>query len=459
MDANAASNGIRFHAGVCRGFVAFSGVVGWVGLAVGLCMLATWILDAGPLRVLMQAQVGMHAASALGCLAVSAALLLKQRPAAAGVFSAVALGLGGMDLWSNLSMSHAAQTHWLDLAFPGLPGRPSARMSGMAAVAYVFLGMVGMLVASKRMLWLREACALGVIAIALASVASFGQVLAENSFDLLHKLPGMTAAVQLLLVLGWMSSVPTTGLTQVAVTDSLGGAFARRLILPSLLLPALLTFALRIGREWLGMTESTALALASVAAGGAVATMVVWVAFLLDRVERQRRMERDLRADANTDGLTGLANRRAFDVALLQSDRRSGEFAVLILDLDRFKNYNDEFGHLAGDDVLRETGRLLRTAVREQDLVARYGGEEFVVLLLQGGAEQAQRVGQRILEAFRAHVWPHRALTVSIGAAVALPDESAQALLRRADAALYRSKEAGRDCLSLAAESGQTPAL
>ncbi|WP_324527931.1 GGDEF domain-containing protein [Thermomonas sp.] len=357
--------------------------------------------------------------------------------------------LGGHELWLHATEPTHAQSHWLDVSFPDYAGRPSAHMTGLATLSYLLLAGVGLLVVAKRALWLREAAALAVIASVLASAATYGQVLAGDGLALLEKLPILTAAMQLLLVLGWLSSVPTTGMTRVAVADSLGGAFARRLILPSLLLPSLMTFALRAGREWLGMSESLSLALASVVAGGAVATMIVWVGFLLDRVERQRRVEILLRQDAHSDGLTGLANRRAFDAALSNSKRRPGEFSLLMLDLDRFKDFNDSFGHQAGDDVLREAGRILRTVMRSQDMAARYGGEEFVILLPEGGERQAQLAGQRILDAFRGHAWPQRAMTVSIGAAVAREGEPPEDLLRRADAALYGSKASGRDRLTV----------
>src|SRR5690606_29639408 len=135
--------------------------------------------------------------------------------------------------------------------------------------------------------WLREACAIAVIVIAMAASASYGLVLAGDSANLLRRLPVMTAGALLLVVLGWMASAPTTGLTRIAVADSPGGAFARRLILPALLLPVLLTFVFKMVQSQLGMSESLALSLAAVTDGGVVAAMILWVAFLLDRSERQ----------------------------------------------------------------------------------------------------------------------------------------------------------------------------
>lgn len=222
-----------------------------------------------------------------------------------------------------------------------------------------------MAVASRQVIWLREACALAVIAITMASIAAFGLVLAGTAFNLPLRMPIVTASLLLLLTLAWMASVPSTGLTRIVVADSPGGAFARRLILPALLLPSLLTFLFEMVQAWLGVSEAQALSLAAVVTGGVVAAAILWVAYLLDRSERQRRTVLALRTDANTDGLTGLANRRAFDAGLAQALRENEDVALLILDLDHFKSFNDDFGHQAGDDALREAGRLLHAELRQ----------------------------------------------------------------------------------------------
>lgn len=444
---DAAGDDIRFNPAAVRGFVVFARIAA-VLLALGaLMVLLTWIGGAGPLKGIVQSGISMRAGTAIGILVAAVALFVSGSvPRVSVALSSLVALLGGSELVQYGFDAGGVDWRRLGAMLPEWAGRPLDRMTVLTAFAFVLVGGVGVASVLGRMITLRDAAALMVVAIAMASGAFWGLVLAGDSGELQRRMPIMSASFLLLLALGWMSSSPTTGLTRIAVADSFGGAFARRLILPSLLLPVIFTFAFKMMQSWLGMPESLALALSAVAGGGAVATMIVWVAFLLDRSERQRRAVHLLRADASTDALTGVANRRAFDAALAQAFRGGAPVAALLmLDLDRFKSFNDSFGHPAGDEVLRQTGSLLRAEVRPQDLVARYGGEEFAILLPGTDAAGAERVAQRVLDAFRTHAWALRPVTVSIGAAVAAPGDAAQSLLQRADGALYRSKQDGRD--------------
>ncbi len=158
------------------------------------------------------------------------------------------------------------------------------------------------------------------------------------------------------------------------------------------------------------------------------------------------------------DGLTGLANRRAFDAYIereISHARRSGEpLALAMCDIDYFKAYNDTYGHLAGDDAIRAVAQVLSTAcTRAVDLVARYGGEEFVVVMPHTTKEGALIVLQRAQQALRQRAIAHaaspseRLLTLSFGVAQFAPDSdgTASALIGHADAALFRAKQAGRN--------------
>ncbi len=174
------------------------------------------------------------------------------------------------------------------------------------------------------------------------------------------------------------------------------------------------------------------------------------------------RAEEGLRLAALTDPLTGLANRRAFSQSLeeaLAGVGRSGEpLAVAMVDVDHFKRVNDTHGHTVGDEVLKRVASSLSSALRRSEICARLGGEEFAVLLPGADEEAAQAVCERLRRAIRgapaavALGAPHvPAVTASIGVAVAAPGEAGEVLLDRADRALYRAKNDGRDRVRMAA--------
>ena len=167
-----------------------------------------------------------------------------------------------------------------------------------------------------------------------------------------------------------------------------------------------------------------------------------------------RRLLLALRGQANTDGRTGLTNSRAFDEAVhqrLSTRAKEDRAAMLMLDLDHFKDFNDRYGHPAGDEALRAFASILSMSIRDQDIAARYGGEEFAVYLAGLGEREALEVAERIRERTEAAIIPlgpgqTGRLTVSIGIAL-LPDDGTDRaiLLRAADEALYRAKVDGRN--------------
>lgn len=159
---------------------------------------------------------------------------------------------------------------------------------------------------------------------------------------------------------------------------------------------------------------------------------------------------------AQHDSMTGLANRRSFDTALkrvmLQARRDRQPLALLLLDLDNFKAYNDNLGHPAGDALIRNFSELLSSfARRPMDLAARVGGEEFALLLHDCDAQSAQTIAGQILCGLAERAIPHPAsaqsalATTSIGVAIWTPEQTAEQLYQAADAALYRAKQAGKN--------------
>jgi diguanylate cyclase (GGDEF)-like protein/PAS domain S-box-containing protein len=172
----------------------------------------------------------------------------------------------------------------------------------------------------------------------------------------------------------------------------------------------------------------------------------------------RKRVEEALQSVASTDPLTGLANRTALadriSLAVARCRRNGTSFALLYLDLDRFKEVNDSMGHSAGDKLLVQFAMRLRSCVRASDSVARLGGDEFVVLLDDlKEREAAVRIAEKILQETRTPVRIDArqvAITTSIGIAHYVTEESGEDLLQRADSALYRAKRAGRDAYCLA---------
>jgi len=161
---------------------------------------------------------------------------------------------------------------------------------------------------------------------------------------------------------------------------------------------------------------------------------------------------------ATTDGLTGLKNHRAFQEQLgiewTHVQRSLRPLSIVLMDVDKFKQYNDTYGHPGGDEVLRRIGAILAASIREADFVARYGGEEFVVIAPDTGLEGATQLAERIRAAVEEAEWPLRQVTASIGVSTSTPTTiDAPALVAEADAALYRSKESGRNRVTHSWES------
>lgn len=178
-------------------------------------------------------------------------------------------------------------------------------------------------------------------------------------------------------------------------------------------------------------------------------------------IEQLKESLHDLRRDAMTDGLTGIANRKQFDATLrdsvIQSMERGNELCLLMIDIDHFKSFNDTYGHQTGDEVLKLVARMLRENVPDRILPARYGGEEFAVVLPGSPLACAVEIGETIRRSFETRQLVMKSsrqqigrITVSIGAAQFAPGEPITDFVRRADNALYRAKREGRNRLVVA---------
>ena len=172
----------------------------------------------------------------------------------------------------------------------------------------------------------------------------------------------------------------------------------------------------------------------------------------------QRHQIEDLRTAVRIDGLTQLANRTSFDEKLNEMiilHKRYGDpFSLLMIDLDNFKSINDTYGHPAGDRILKGVALKIKASLRGSDFLARFGGDEYALILIKTDATAATDVAWKLCEEVRASRFllddAQLLMTLSIGVAEACGNDTEETLLKRADAALYRTKAAGRDGVSVA---------
>jgi diguanylate cyclase (GGDEF)-like protein len=232
-----------------------------------------------------------------------------------------------------------------------------------------------------------------------------------------------------------------------------------------------------IGMEYVTVTSEVA-KLPAIMCSVGISAVSLFAAYRIEQVERRdylaslrektllqriQNANQELQQLSNTDQLTGIRNRRSFDEAASEaSDGNGRPRALILLDVDYFKNYNDSEGHVAGDDCLRRIAGRLRSALRRDDgdrsFVARYGGEEFVVLLDNCVVSAALAIGERLRLAVIDEAIPHlnrpdgrEIVTVSLGIAVSGDGrEIIYEMVNRADMALYEAKRQGRDRLVLA---------
>jgi diguanylate cyclase (GGDEF)-like protein/PAS domain S-box-containing protein len=189
--------------------------------------------------------------------------------------------------------------------------------------------------------------------------------------------------------------------------------------------------------------------------GGAEQYGRIWMFRDISEIRRYWNMLESL---STTDGLTGISNRRRFDEFLEREWRRSmreySDLSLLIVDIDYFKQFNDRYGHLEGDNCLKAVAAALEATLRRAgDLVARYGGEEFACILPRAGAKTAMKVAQKIVDDVAALGIPHEdstaagCVTVSVGVATEIPEKGRDhsGLIRRADRCLYAAKQQGRN--------------
>ncbi len=345
--------------------------------------------------------------------------------------------------------------------------RARLKLLGYVALFYLFDAVVLALFAWQGVIPLAIAASY-VLAAGLLSAAVFLLVCCgwnlrfeDASFTFGHKLA--STAVELLFL--WLA--PEAGLVFllslfiIAALASLELSTRQFVAWWALVMAALGVILAHQGHRIGIPTDSSAqLLLVWLAIAHAIGRIVVITARMTALRERLHRRNQELKASferieqlANVDDLTQVWNRRALmkrmDEERARCSRTGAPFAIALIDIDRFKSINDSHGHLVGDQLLRAFARRVSERLREVDLLGRYGGEEFILLLVGTRLAGAVRLAERLREDVAAANWdevlPGLRLTMSAGVAEYRPGESLEALLERADNALYAAKRGGRN--------------
>jgi diguanylate cyclase (GGDEF)-like protein len=427
----------------------------------------------------MPALVPMHPMTAVLFLLLGASMLLAliTAPGSMGyrvhkILAAAVFGLGA--LWVGQYLFH-----W-QLVFPRLFSPDTVAMTGPiptrpalgSGINFMLLGLA-LLLRGYRPLRLVVSLS-AVVALIDSIVALYGYILGVPSLYSLLFYSSMalnTALLFFLLSLASLFNNPYGWVVRTVFSQGSGGRLARRLLPFTLFAPAVLWLLLQAGERRDLYQGELAGALLAMSMAVSFSLLILFVAYRTNALDVLRRSKEALEktheelrgvahglAQANlylerlssTDPLTELPNRRVFNLRLEEELARSHRYrlplSLLMLDVDNFKSYNDDFGHPAGDEVLKTIAYLLTQSVREVDCVARLGGEEFGVVMPETGKARALALAERIRNAIECARWPKRRVTVSVGvAALSRAWAGGEAMICAADAALYEAKRTGRN--------------
>ena len=444
-------------AGPARLVHLFGVFAGSLAAGIGLVVLVGgWALDIYSLRSVLPGLSTMKANTALGIamLGVSVALsggIRGPRFIASAAAATVALSIGLLSLaeyafnW-NARIDQALFKDTVT-SLAGHPGRPAISTSLMLAL----LGIAQLCSKRTALLGVKTVTALAAALMAWAALNGFvfgPQALSE--VPLFSSIALHTAAMLLLLSLGVLASAPVSWPISVAVAKGMGGTVCRWLLPTAILAPPILGWLLNHVGEMRIYPDLFRWALYAYASSLGSVWLILLLAHRITLIERERAVATELSLH---DSLTGVPNRRAFDSFLAESfnlaKRHNHPLSLMLLDIDRFKAYNDRYGHPAGDELLKKFGTLVSALVRETDFVARVGGEEFAVALPETDLAGAWVIAERVRVGVERSRFFGREVTVSVGiAAISGKTSSSAMLIQECDAALYRAKATGRNRVS-----------
>jgi diguanylate cyclase (GGDEF)-like protein len=444
----------RLISGPWHGLRLFALIAGFAVLCLAsVVLVGGWGMEVSALRGPLPNFSTMKPNTAIGVGALGLALMLSQSggpvrrlhlplAALAAVLGALTLaeyGFGWDAGVDQLIFADAGTGH----AFPGRP-------APLAAVLLLLLGVGLMSPETRGWRHVKAACTLPALLVAWTLLNGY---LFGHSGD-----PGAlpfgsvavhTAGSLFLIALGTLATEPGSWPVRTVFADNLGGTICRWLLPMAVVAPSLLGWLL-CNPATIDSHEALNWALYAVSSSAGSVGLILILARRIEILDAERTAATMM---SRRDALTGIANRRAFDIVLMESFSRARRYgrplSLLTLDIDHFKSYNDTFGHPAGDEVLQAVSGVLVHVARESDLVARIGGEEFAMVLSETGAAGAHALAERI-RASVAALKLQRAVTISVGVASLSPaTPTATALLKESDTALYAAKRAGRDCVAV----------
>jgi diguanylate cyclase (GGDEF)-like protein len=445
--------------GLRRPLKVFPVAVGVITAIMGIMVLAGWVWDVSALKSILPGAATMKVNTSLGVLLLGVALCLSQYGVGAvRVGKLVALmiaALGAATLMEYILHWDAGidQLLFKDPQSSGdaFPGRPSHA----TAFNLMILG-IGLLCVDSRA-YRCLATAMAIIAALVSWIALNGYVFGAQALygiGLYSSIALHTAAIFFFYCLGLLATQPQCSPTKLVLSVGTVSALTRWLLPFALLAPPVLGWLFRHVQTLGVYHDEFSWALYSVATSVGSVGLIMVLAHRVIAIDAERAKATEL---SRHDSLTGLANRRAFDDFILESfrlaRRHARPLALLMLDVDHFKHYNDTFGHPAGDEALRITARLLSIHARETDLVARIGGEEFAIVLPETDIAGALLLAERIREEVEQSASYRRRMTVSIGAVGLTGDvEDTAQFIKDCDTALYRAKEHGRNRVAWSGE-------
>jgi diguanylate cyclase (GGDEF)-like protein len=425
-----------------------------IPIAVGVLVLFGWSANIEMLKRIVPGLKAMNPTSAIGFILLGASLTLivhrERSRAAHRVARIFALAVFAIAILKLFSLATGVDLGIDQFLFRNRVG--TNWMAPNTALNFLLLAIALLLLDRplRRVHW--PAQFLGLITAMISLLALMGYAYNVRFFYGIGSYIPMalhTALTFFILAIGILCARPKDGIMTVIASSSTGGTLVRRLLPAVILMPALLGWMRLAGQRARLFDTQLGQWLLIVAIMTVLAVLVGWTAKLLFRSDFERATsERTLAWHAMHDALTGLPNRLLFIEQLDQAMKCGHAFAVLFVDLDRFKVINDSLGHAIGDELLIAAGKRIASVLNEKEIAARIGGDEFTILLPDvARVEEAIEIARRIESAFETPVTlgAHTVFsTVSIGIAMSEAGDTPIDIIRHADIAMYQAKSRGR---------------